>query len=64
MSEIEKRFGIMDHHKGSENNQIIMPIIDVDRSPVYVEPIIKSKGAHQDLDKILKNINNHEIKPL
>ena len=46
MTEIEKRFGIIDN-KGSENNGIIMPIIDVDKSPVYVEPkLSKPKPNH------------------
>jgi hypothetical protein len=46
MTEIEKRFGIIDN-KGSENNSIIMPIIDVDKSPVYVEPkLSKPKPNH------------------
>lgn len=62
MAEIERRFGIMDS-KGSEVNGLIMPMIDAEKSPVYVEPVIKQKTVHNDLDKILKNINNLEIKP-
>ena len=46
MTEIEKRFGIVEQ-KGSETNSIIMPIIDVEKSPVYVEPkMSKSKPNH------------------
>ena len=58
MNEIEKRFGIMDR-KGSDH--LIMPMIDIEKMPIYMEPSLtthKHSRAHQDLDKILKNINN------
>ena len=48
MNEIERRFGIIDGNKGCDNKQIIMPMIDItDKTPVYVEPVIKpAKAVH------------------
>lgn len=41
MNEIERRFGI-NESKGSAD-RFIMPLIDIEKHPIYLEPVIKRK---------------------